>query len=207
MWAILLESRPRRVSWRSPDAPILIFTDAAVEKGGATIGAVVIDTMGGPPAVYGGSLPHSVVSSGQRYDDEQIICQAELAATVCLRYQVRTRLAGRKCIYFVDNESARYALIKAVPGVPSMQALSSLFHSWDSDNPHYAWIERVPSASNPADLPSRGLVKECVDLLNGHYAGDLLLPPGLADFDPLANVPSHRDDGPAPLLDLAAAKD
>ena len=205
--AVLLESRPRRVSWHSPDAPILIFTDAAFEKGKATIGAVVIDTMGGPPVVYGGSLPHSVVSSWQRYDDEQIICQAELAATVCIRYQARTRLAGRKCIYFVDNESARYALIKAVSGVPSMQALSSLFHSWDSDHPHYAWIERVPSASNPADLPSRGRVKECVDLLNGHHAGDLLLPPELAAFDPLANVSSHRDDGPAQLLDLASAKD
>ena len=203
----LLEFRPRRVSWHSPDAPLLIFTDAAFEKGNATIGAVVIDTMGGSPAVYGGSLPQSVISSWQRYDDEQIICQAELAATVCIRYQARARLAGRKCIYFVDNESARYALIKAVSGVPSMQALSSLFHSWDSDHPHYAWIERVPSASNPADLPSRGKAKECADLLNGHYAGDLLLPPGLATFDPLANVSSHRDDGPAPLLDLASAKD
>ena len=203
----LLEFRPRRVSWHSPDAPLLIFTDAAFEKGNATIGAVVIDTMGGSPAVYGGSLPHSVISSWQRCDDEQIICQAELAATVCIRYQARARLAGRKCIYFVDNESARYALIKAVSGVPSMQALSSLFHSWDSDHPHYAWIERVPSASNPADLPSRGKAKECADLLNGHYAGDLLLPPGLATFDPLANVSSHRDDGPAPLLDLASAKD
>ena len=73
----LLESRPRRVSWHSPDAPILIFTDAAFEKENATIGAVVIDTMGGSPAVYGGSLPHSVISSWQRYDDEQSICQAE----------------------------------------------------------------------------------------------------------------------------------
>ncbi|CAE7283062.1 unnamed protein product, partial [Symbiodinium sp. KB8] len=77
---LLANSKPRKVSWHSPDSPILLFTDAAFEKGRATVGAVVIDTLGGPADIYDGELPGKLVSSWQRYADEQIICQAELAA-------------------------------------------------------------------------------------------------------------------------------
>ena len=164
---LLARSKPRKVSWHSPDSPLLIFTDAAFEKGRATLGAVVIDTLGGPADIYDGELPTKLVASWQRYADEQIICQAELAAAVSIRYLLRKRLAGRKCIYFIDNESARFSLIRAVSGVPSMQALASLFHVWDEDHPHYAWVERVPSASNPADLPSKPPAQRCVLLGRG----------------------------------------
>ncbi|CAE7239607.1 unnamed protein product [Symbiodinium sp. CCMP2592] len=204
---LLRGARPRRVSWHSPDAPILIFTDAAFEKGLATVGAVVIDTMGGPASIYDGVLPSSLVSSWQRYDDEQIICQAELAAAVCIRHRERYRLTGRKCIYFIDNESARFALIRAVSGVPSMQSLASSFHTWDLDHPHYPWIERVPSTSNPADLPSRGRINDCIRLLDGRHAGSLCMPPELENFDPMGDFKPLRDDGPTSILAIAAAKD
>ena len=204
---LLARAKPRKVSWHSPDSPILIFTDAAFEKGQATIGAAVIDTLGGPADIYDGKLPGELVASWQRYADEQIICQAELAAAVSIRYRLRKRLAGRKCIYFIDNESARFALIRAVSGVPSMQVLASLFHVWDEDHPHYAWVERVPSASNPADLPSRGCVTECIKLLGGHYSGSLEMPPGTQSFDPLGDVKSSYEDCSLSLATIAASKD
>ena len=119
--SLLRRAKPRKISWHSPDSPILIFTDAAYEGGKATIGAVVIDALGGHPTVFDGTLPPELVSSWQTYPDEQIISQAELAAVVCIRYMLRTRLSGRKCFYFVDNEAARFSLIRAVSGVPSMQ--------------------------------------------------------------------------------------
>ncbi|CAE7237649.1 unnamed protein product [Symbiodinium sp. CCMP2456] len=205
--SLLQRSSPRKVSWHSPDAPILIFTDAAFEGGVATMGAVVIDTMGGTPDIFDGTLPTAIVSSWQRYDDEQIICQAELAAAVCIRYRLRARLAGRKCIYFIDNESARFTLIRAVSGVPSMQALASLFHLWDEDHPHYAWVERVPSSSNPADLPSRGCIDDCVSLVNGRYSGGLVMPPGSEGFDPLGSAEAFSEDSPPSLVTLATSKD
>ena len=94
--SLLRRAKPRKISWHSPDSPILIFTDAAYEAGKATIGAVVIDTLGGHPTVFDGTLPPELVSSWQTYPDEQIISQAELAAVVCIRYMLRTRLSGRK---------------------------------------------------------------------------------------------------------------
>ena len=38
-----------------------------------------------------------------------------------------------------------------------------------------AWIKRVPSASNIADWPSRGLQEKAVDLISGRLCGDILL--------------------------------
>ena len=205
--SLLRRAKPRKISWHSPDSPILIFTDAAYEAGKATIGAVVIDTLGGHPTVFDGTLPPELVSSWQAYPDEQIISQAELAAVVSVRYMLRTRLSGRKCFYFVDNEAARFSLIRAVSGVPSMQTLSSIFHSWDEVYPHFAWVERVPSASNPADLPSRGLATECIQRFRGHYGGGLCLPPGIESFNPLGNIRSEFEDCSISLTTIATLKD
>ena len=76
-----------------------------------------------------------------------------------------------------EMSGRRYALIKAVSGVPSMQTLSLPFHSWDSDHSHNAWIERVSSASNLQTSPQGGGRRSVWISKNGHYAGDLLLPP------------------------------
>ena len=67
----------------------------------------------------------------------------------------------------VDNESARFALIKASSGKTSMQAMATFFHELDAVYPAFCWIERVPSKSNPADLPSRGETASAVALLQG----------------------------------------
>ena len=38
-----------------------------------------------------------------------------------------------------------------------------------------AWIERVASASNIADLPSRGQQEEAAAMINGSLCGDITL--------------------------------
>ena len=88
-----------------------------------------------------------------------------------------------------------------------MQALSSIFHSWDEVYPHFAWVERVPSASNPADLPSRGLASECIQRFRGHYGGGLCLPPGIESFNPLGNIRSEFEDCSISLTTIATMKD
>ncbi|CAE7459671.1 KIF13B [Symbiodinium sp. CCMP2592] len=95
--------------WVDGSPPAQLMCKGRKDRGKATIGAVVFHTLGGHPSIFDGSLPSRLVESWQRYPDEQIISQAELAAVVCVRYMLCTRLSGRKCFYFVDNVRLRNA--------------------------------------------------------------------------------------------------
>ena len=48
---------PRTVSWTWPTEPCLIFTDAAFERGVATLGAIFIDAAHNCAEVYDGEVP------------------------------------------------------------------------------------------------------------------------------------------------------
>ena len=56
---------------------------------------------------------------------------------------------------FVDNDSARHALIRG--GSPSSASAYLVSAFWKAETAllAYVWVERVPSASNIADGPSR----------------------------------------------------
>ena len=47
---------------------------------------------------------------------------------------------------------------------PTMKQLVHLFYHFEVESPTYSWIERIPSASNPADGPSRDSPQETSDL-------------------------------------------
>ena len=85
---------------------------------------------------------------------EQLICQIELFAMVALRWQLGELLKGRRSIWWVHNEAARYCLIQGVSGSKSMQKLCRSFYDLEALHPTFSWVERVPSYSNPADAPS-----------------------------------------------------
>ena len=164
------------MSWHSPAKPVLIFTDASYESGKSGIGAVLVDTLGGRPEVYDGEIPADIVGHWQSVGQDQIISQAELAVVVIVRRMFQTRLAGRRVIYFIDNEAARHAILKGTSGKDSMQRLTAAFHAADLHLPSIAWVERVPSDSNRADAPSRGKASECAKTLGGIYAGKMCMP-------------------------------
>ena len=64
-------------------------------------------------------------------------------------------LAGRRVIYFVDNDAARAGLIKLQSDVPTIRrALLQLVRTWEAC-PTFPWFSRVPSASNLGDNASR----------------------------------------------------
>ena len=65
------------------------------------------------------------------------------------------QLAGLPAIYFVDNDSARFACIKRHSDVPASMKLLYAISSVDLLIEGVAWYERVASSSNPADGPSR----------------------------------------------------
>ena len=80
----------------------------------------------------------------------------ELYAAVATVFALRRQLDGKKIILFVDNEAACAALTSGA--AKNRCALLLVYTLWSivAQCDLKLWIERAPSAQNPADLPSRG---------------------------------------------------
>lgn len=197
---LVSQAGPRSVECAPGGPPMLVFTDSAFEKGAATVGALVLDPELGKAIVYDGDVPKPIIAKWQSSGAKQIISQSELATVVLARVETKALLKNRRVIFFVDNEAARFALIKGVSGKSSMQVLTSIFHETDLVCPCFHWIERVPSPSNPSDLPTRGKTKELIALTGATYAGRLEFPNDIWErimstkeeplqfFEPLGNL-------------------
>ena len=121
----------------------------------AGIGAVVFDTESGLGRVFGGRLSTSLLHKLLPLVGKQIISQVELIAALSVRMLLSKELAHRRVIIWLDNEAARYGLIKGRSPSPSMDSLIRLFASEEDRSPAFTWICRVPSYSNLADGPLR----------------------------------------------------
>ena len=61
-----------------------------------------------------------------------------------------------RLVVFVDNEAVLSRLISGRGGGAIDNAIFQKVFMWEHDNRVLAWYERVPSAANVADSPSRG---------------------------------------------------
>ena len=161
---------PRILNCSGLAASVLIFTDAAYEDGLATWGCVVIDPLTDTSEVSGGAIPEKLVSCWQQLAGQQVITQAEAFAVLLARKSYELLVRQRRVIFFVDNEAARYALIHGSSPSISFLKIVQAFHSCSVADSSIAWLERVPSPSNIADLPSRGRLQDAAHLVHGKIA-------------------------------------
>ena len=165
---------PRRISPPSEAKPVIVFTDGACEAS-TSVGAVLFDPDGGVVECYG-----AVVSSAFRAtwktkaDQTQVIGQAEIFPVLVAKLTWQRRLAGRKAIYFIDNEAARLGLVKAYsPVLPSLKIIMQCL-AFDYEHEALSWYARVPTAANPSDEPSRMMCKVAV----GTFGAKVVRPVG-----------------------------
>ena len=177
----LREATPRQVSVADKRRPILVFTDGAEEgEGGSTevgVGGLIIDPEAADPSdlgpasknrlvrnqghvsgrfAFGGLAPAEVVGNWRATNGrEKVIHQAELWPAQLAAEAWAAQLAGRKVVLFVDNDAARAALVKGATSSPASAQIVHRF--WEAVTRAHAqvWVERVASAANPADGPSR----------------------------------------------------
>ena len=109
----------------------------------------------------------------------QIVGQAELIPCVAARILWADRLAGRPVLHFLDNEASKFALIKG--SSPTRDSAWIIHRTWELEASlkSWSWFERVPSASNCADAPSRGLPPK-FELVSG-WCKERLLPRGFEE--------------------------
>ena len=108
---------------------------------------------------------------------KQIISHVELIAALSVRMILAKELAGRRVIIWLDNEAARFGLIKGRSPSPSMDSLLRLFASVEDSSPSFTWICRVPSHSKLADGPSREDPQLALALTRARCMEPLMVPP------------------------------
>ena len=111
-----------------------------------------------------------------------MINQIELLVVLLVKYEYREILANGAVIYFIDNEAARYSLIKGVSPSETMYGICKTVSHVDAQFPAACWYERVPSQSNISDLPSRMKHVECQKITHGKLLGDIALPRELVEM-------------------------
>ena len=155
----LLMARPREVRASMP-RPALVFTDGCCEPGqeeGALVGVggVLIANDLPRPRFFGARVPDVVRDHWQRAGKQQVISQAEILPVLIAKWTWRRQLADRPAIFFIDNDGARHNLVRGAS--VAEDSAHMVMRSWleDAETGTLSWYDRVPSASNISDGPSR----------------------------------------------------
>jgi hypothetical protein len=155
-------ARPRVVALAPIGPPLLLFTDGFCEGEGdevtAGIGAVLFDPEDGFAEAFGALIPPPLMEVLREGSKDQVIAQAELLPLLAARLkwpQKFKRCGGRRVLNFIDNDGARFGLIKGYnPTRPSAWLIGE-FWAEEAKAQAVSWFARVPSQSNCADGPSR----------------------------------------------------
>jgi hypothetical protein len=160
-FANMLEARRGRCISSAAGRPWMIYTDACYEPTATSwicgLGAILVSPDGIPAAMFSTCLSEEQMVKLGSKNKKSIIFEAELLAMV-LAIKVWQPFVGRApLLVFIDNNSARDVAIsgKARGGVAT-KMVEFLLHLEDEASV-WPWYARVPSESNPADLPSRKL--------------------------------------------------
>ena len=169
----LSEAKAKTLVGPSRDPPVHIFIDGACEPEATTIGGVLFD--GSTVEAFGASIDEGTLRAWKsRLDQEQVIGQAELFPAVVARLTWSNRLEGRRVVFWIDNESARIALIKAYsPALPSLRLILQCVR-FDALNNCDPWYARVPTVANVADSPSRMSAKFVRDIFGAIIVAPVL---------------------------------
>ena len=165
----LIKSEPRRVDVLKDEFPFWVFTDASVEtdKSGtmvAIVGGIIHYPGSSVPARYfSHRLSQSVLELWRRDAPQQPIALAETLAVVLAKVLWKKILQGKRCIFAVDNVGAVQALIKMTSPVRSLALLLRVAFLVDRFFDIAPWYQWIPSESNPADEPSRGMESKLRD--------------------------------------------
>ncbi|CAE7818168.1 unnamed protein product, partial [Symbiodinium necroappetens] len=106
---------PRCVGAWSQQPPVLVFTDGACEQEGnlVTHGALLFDPVTGRKEVFGDHVPKCLVERWKGGGKKQVIFFAEIFPVVVAKATWKDVVQGRRVLFFLDNEGARFTFIRS----------------------------------------------------------------------------------------------
>jgi hypothetical protein len=150
----LTTAEPRKVPIKSASKNVILYTDGAVEGKLTTCGGIIF-VPGEVPEFFGMEVPGEWTDSWAGLGIKHAVAQAEAYPVLVAKLTWRKKLQGRNVLLFTDNEGIKAALIKGFSGNYATMDLLNAIGAADAASDVVQWVARVPSKSNPADLPSR----------------------------------------------------
>ena len=136
--------------------PHVCFTDGAFEDElGMRIGGVLFDRVGRRVLYFGVRLS-AAVEAHLLKSSVNPITAVELAAAFFAVILWQKVLKDQAFIIFVDNDAAKHSVVRAYSKVEDVAELAAAIADAEIKARSLGYWERVPSASNVADPPSRG---------------------------------------------------
>ena len=169
-YATLMALPPRIIRNRKPFPDYVLFTDASYEPEPLVSMMASILFRGPPGALEGGRggcpklLPvvavytrNATAADIAHFNETSVIYGLELYAVVASVFSLRYQLQGKTLSIYIDNNAALSALIKGDSCSIRVGRLISFLWYLSAAFDITLWFERVSSALNIADLPSRGV--------------------------------------------------
>jgi len=164
----LQHAKPVTVQCRGARPPVHIFTDGACEPGEkgliVGIGMVAIDAESRRAWCMGGQVDTEVVAAWQLSASKQVIAQAELLPVPLTFKLLAEHVSHRDVVVWLDNDGARFSLITGRADNVHCDKLVEAALQLEMSLGLRVWYSRVPSKSNPADMPSRGEASKTASL-------------------------------------------
>ncbi|CAE7428234.1 car [Symbiodinium sp. CCMP2592] len=158
--SFLESSKPRPVRARREDF-VHVYVDASFEPNGhCGLGGVVFSSSGEALCWFGQAVApvhvQKLLKAGDR-ERETVIFELEaLVLSICLE-AFRPYVERKGVVIFTDNEGVFGSFVRGHSDNASCAALIDFFACCEESLETICWLDRVPSSSNPADDPSRGV--------------------------------------------------
>ena len=158
---ILRESKPRELRAKF-ERPLVLFVDGACEEdpsGSITVsvGAVLFDAAKPDegPLFFGTTVGQELIELWAGEDKKQLIGQAEILPTLLAKLVWPSKFRNRCNLAFIDNDSARFSLVRGFSPVRESSAMVNECRLADAQLSTLSWYARVSTYSNIGDGPSR----------------------------------------------------
>ena len=164
--------KPRLISPPVDSKGCLLFTDGACEgfdKGFPTVtcGALLINLDTGERFLFGTKVSDPLVTKWvKELQKKQLVTEAEMFAVLISFRLWFEFFVGKKVIIFVDSEPTMFSFIRGTANSEVCAEIVRQFFILQAKCQCFQWFARVPTKSNPADMPSRLMIHEAAVAYN-----------------------------------------
>ena len=137
-----------------------LYVDASFDPSGYSgAGGALFDSAGTCIGSFSEPISLELLDDIMREDQERIILELEGLAILAGLTVFAQLIRGKRVVVFTDNQAVQSCFVKCRSANENLDLIIKGTCSLEETLDVVAWIERVPSFSNPADILSRQVVK------------------------------------------------